>query len=159
MKKYVFIVLAAVALFSLPTCNAKQSNLKIKTTVVPNDTVKNIKSNGNLNPNFYLKIFRIYTGATLLDESSHVDKVFRIVLYNEEEHITIIVETILIEGEGGPSKLLKQEKLTEEKLKMKEFSMTSVEFIEWVNEKEAKLKINNNCFIVNLENLSFKQCQ
>jgi hypothetical protein len=162
MKKYVLIVFAATILFSRLICNAQQSNLNSNNKIAINDTVKSNKINvvdKKLYPDFYLKIFKVYCGATWFDKNSGVDKMLRIVLYNDEEHISIIVETIIIKGEGGPLILLKQEKLSEEKLKMNEYSISSVEFIEWVNAKEVKLKINHNCFIVNLENLAFKKCQ
>lgn len=150
----------------LLSCNARQgdsSNI-LKNNVsdnkeikVDSDTLKKVEIN-SFNPPFYLRIIGVYTGSTSYDEKTACDKVFRIIFYNNEEHVTIIIETIGVSGEGGLLALLKQEKLSEEKLDLPNYSMNKVEFIGWMNSKEAKLKINDNCFIVDLEKLTYKTC-
>jgi hypothetical protein len=150
----------------LLSCNARQgasiNTLKNnvsdnKETKVASDTLKKAENN-SFNPPFYLRIIGVYTGNTWYDNNIDQDKVFRIVKYINETHITIIIETIEIGSEGGSLTLLKQEKLTEEKLGMPSYTINNVDLIDWINSKEAKLKINDKCFIVDLEKLTYKPC-
>ena len=118
---------------------------------------KSVKGNDNFNPPFYLRITAIFTGSTLYDESLGCDKVFRLVLYNNEEHVTIVVETIGIGDEGGALRLLKQDKLLEKNLNMPDYSINKVEFVNWLNAKEIELKINDKHIVVDLENLTYRK--
>lgn len=154
--KNMFLVLPL--LISFLSCNSRNADnyiphINTNETVIERNTKKNVKSK-EFNPSFYLRITGIFTGSTWYDESQECDKVFRVVLYNDEEHITIVIETIAISDESASLTLLKQEKLLEKNLDMPDYSINKVEFVNWLNAKEIKLKINDKSMIIDLKNLN-----
>jgi len=153
MKNIVIIKGLFVFILTLASCGTKRSNTNFS-AVQKIDSVKVVSVNKELNPSFYLKIFGIYPSPTWYDESTKSDKIFRIIFYNNEEHISIVIETISIGEEGGSLSLEKQTNLTEEMLNLPKYSINKVEFKKWINCKEAMVSINNNNRILNMDSLS-----
>ncbi|MCE5320972.1 MAG: hypothetical protein PHV09_04985 [Bacteroidales bacterium] len=152
MKNILTIKILFVFILTLASCGTKRSNTNFS-AVQKIDSVKIISVNKELNPSFYLKIFGIYPSPTWYDGSTKSDKIFRLILYNNEEHISIVIETISIGEEGGSLSLVKQTNLTEEMLNLPKYSINKVEFKKWINCKKAMVSINNDSRILNMDSL------
>jgi hypothetical protein len=159
IKKIELLAIVFLAIL-LVKCNANRTDKSLVNNDLPNgDTVKVIPKIAEFNPSFYLKIYEVHLGTTWYDDTAGMDKIFRVLLYNNEEHISVVVETIGIGEEGAGLTLLKQTRITERVLNMPDYTMNKVDFKEWINNKEVKMNINDSCRIINLESLSVRQCE
>lgn len=158
IKKIELLAIIILAIL-LVRCNANRTDKSLVNNDSPNDTIKVIPKKTEFNPSFYLRIYEVQLGTAWYDDTAGIDKIFRLVLYNNEEHISIVVETIGIGEEGGGLTLLKQTRITEKVLNIPDYSLNKVDFKEWINNKEIKMNINDSCRIINLEDLAVRQCE